>query len=154
MNTKIIFKKGFTIIELLLVLGIMSILTTILLNSFVSFGREQGLSKDASLVIEVLRQAQSNTLNSKNSNQFGVHFSTNSLILFTGSVYSPGASTNEIYNFNADIRLSSAVLNGGGVDVVFAKLSGGTDNDGTITLVSQSTGATKVIRVYKTGLIE
>lgn len=148
------YKKGFTLLELALVLGIIAILLVVLFTTFASFGKQQGLVKDNALIIEVLRQAQSNTLNSKNSNQFGVHFGSTSIVLFTGSTYSAGASTNETYNLSGGVNISNISLNGGGSDLVFSKLSGGTENNGTITITEQSTGQNRSVIIYKTGLIE
>ena len=145
---------GFTLIEILIVLGIMTLILGILLSTFVNFKNKEALEKDTILVAEVLRQAKHLTFNSKNSNQYGVHFNLNSIVLFVGPTYSAGSPTNEVYNFNPDIILYNTNITGGGSDIVFKKLTGDTNNNGTITLKSKIASTTKSISIYSTGLIE
>ena len=154
MNNSINLKKGFTLPELVVVITILAILSLISISVFKNFRDQEALTKDNGLIVEVLRQAKSLTLNSKSSNQYGVHFGTNSVVLFICPTYSSSASTNLVYNLNPDVRISNISLSGGGSDLLFQKLSGETVNNGTITLTSVSAGTTKVITIYKTGLVE
>jgi prepilin-type N-terminal cleavage/methylation domain-containing protein len=147
-------KKGFSLAELLVVLGIATFLFSITLSFFVGFKNRETLEKDSSLVLEVLRQAKHSTINSKDSNQFGVHFDSNGVVYFVGPVYSALDSTNQIYNFSSDVTVFSTSLNGGGSDILFNKVTGDTNNNGMIILRSQIASTTKSITIYKTGLIE
>lgn len=145
---------GFSIVEILIVIGILAVILSITVGVFVQFKNREALDKDIELVKEVLSQAKHLTLNSKDSNQFGVHFNSNSVVIFIGPVYLFSSSTNQVYNFNSDVVLYGTSLNGGGVDILFKKLSGSTDNDGIITLKSNNASTTKSLTVYKTGIVQ
>lgn len=145
---------GFTLVEFLMVLAIMLVLFTILIGTFVSFRNRESLDKDMSLVIETIRQAKHLTLNSKSGNQYGVYIGNDDITLFIGPTYTAGLSTNQVISFNTDVDLYSISLNGGGNIILFKKLTGETDNNGTIILKSKIASTTKNIVVYKTGLVE
>ena len=147
-------KNGFTLMELVVVLGIIGFLISITFSIFSSFKNNESLNVSSGLVVEVLRQAKHSTIDSKNSNQYGVHFDSDSIVLYVGPVYSAVSPTNQIYRFSSDISVYSTNLNGSGNDVLFNKVTGDTNNNGTITLRSQTASTTKTITIYKTGLIE
>ena len=150
---KIFLNRGFTLTEILIVIGIALVLTTIVVSVFTNIKNNQTLDKDSGLVIEVIRQAKSLTLNSKNSSQYGVHFESGSVTIFTGTTYSAGSSSNLVHSLSSGNSATTS-LSGGGRDIVFKRLSGETDNNGTIILSSQFSTTTKIITVYKTGLVE
>lgn len=154
MKTKISNTLGFTVIEILVVVGILAVLTAIVFATFVQFRKHQALEKDTELIVEVLSQAHAQTLSSQNSSQYGVHFSASQITLFAGNVYSAGASTNQNYSINSLDTILTISLNGGGADVVFNRLSGESSQYGTITVSSPSTSRTKTVTIYKTGVIE
>ena len=83
-----------------------------------------------------------------------MHIGSTKITLFTGSVYSVGASTNQDFNLNSRDSIITISLTGGGSDVVFVRLSGETSQNGTITLSSSALSQTKTITVYKTGVVE
>jgi type II secretory pathway pseudopilin PulG len=152
MKLKKFFNNGFTVTETLIVIAIMIVLITVTLAVFSSFKNYEALNKDAQMVIETIRQAKNLTLNSKNSSQYGVHFESGSLTLFVGSTYTAGTTTNQVYSFNPSVTATTSLS--GGVNIVFKRLTGETDNNGTITLSSAFSTTTKTITVYKTGLAE
>lgn len=153
MNSKSNHDRGFTLIEILIALGIGLVLTTVVLSVFMNFRSYQALDKDVGLIVEVIRQAKSLTLNSKNSSQYGVHFESGSITIFTGASYSSTSPTNLVHTFNSGVS-ATTTLTGSVRDIVFKRLSGETDNNGTIVLSSQFSTTTKTITVYKTGLVE
>ncbi len=146
--------QGFSIIEILIVLGIMAILTGITFSVFSSVKKAQALEKDRDSIIEVLRQARSQTLSSKNASQYGVHITSSQITLFTGTSYSVGNSSNQDFILQGSDTIVTISLTGGGSDVVFNRLTGETNQNGTITISSPSTSQTKTVTIYKTGLVE
>jgi prepilin-type N-terminal cleavage/methylation domain-containing protein len=145
---------GFTLVEFLVVLAIITLITGIIASVFVSFRNQQALGKDVEMVIEVLRQARSQTLTSQNSSQYGVHFSSSGVTLFTGASYSAGNVTNQNYFLTSSDTIVTINLAGGGSNLVFQRLSGETSQNGSVVLTSLATSKTKTVTIYKTGLIE
>jgi prepilin-type N-terminal cleavage/methylation domain-containing protein len=149
-----LYKKGFTLIEALIVIAILGVMVSVSVVAFKTFKTSQGLDKDTELVIETLQQARTQTLSSQNASQYGVHFASSTVTLFTGNSYSAVASTNLVYPFYSADTVLSTSLAGGGADVVFARLTGETTQNGTITIASSATTTYRTVTIYKTGLVE
>jgi len=147
-------KKGFTTLEILIVLSIMSILTAIVFSAFINVRKNQALAIDTSTIVEVLRQARSQTLSSYSSSRYGVRLSSVKVTLFAGSSYNPNDSANKDFILNSSDTILTITLVGGGSDVLFDRLTGETSQNGTVVLSSPSTGETKTVTIYKTGLVE
>jgi prepilin-type N-terminal cleavage/methylation domain-containing protein len=147
-------KRGFTLIEILVVIVIMAILVTIVLSVFPKFNKSQALDKDAETIVQILRQARSQTLSSKNATQYGVHFGSSAATLFSGSTYSSSASDNQVFTLQTSDLIVSTGLTGGGSDVIFIRLSGETSQYGTITVSSPTLSTTRTVTIYKTGVIQ
>jgi len=153
-KTKTGLSKGFTLLEVLVVLAIIGLLVVILTTSFNSFNKNQSLQKDTENIVAVLKQARNQTLASKNSNSYGVHFASSTITLFVGNVYDQNSLTNEITYLNQNNLISGLSLYGASTSVVFQKLTGETGQYGTINITSGGTSDTKVVTIYKTGLVE
>jgi len=54
----------------------------------------------------------------------------------------------------ASVDTMATSLAGGGNDVIFNRLSGETGQSGTITVYSSATGGTKIVTIYKTGVVQ
>lgn len=145
-------KKGFTLIEILIVISIAAIISSIIMGYFINFKKSESLSLDTDTIVSILRQARSQTLSSKNASQYGVHFSGSNIIIFTGSEYLENNPDN--VEFHLGLIDASFVLNlsGGSNNVVFERMTGETLNFGTVSILSGD--QTKNITIYKTGIIE
>ena len=148
------FQKGFTLLELSIVLAILTVLLVIVLSTFISFRKNQALQNDTDTIVEVLSQARSQTLLSQNSSQYGVHLTSSKATLFVGTVYDSSSSSNKDFNLTPTDTIVTISLTGGGVDVIFDKLSGQTSQSGTIVISSPSTSRIKTVTIYKTGIVE
>ncbi|MBA3550755.1 prepilin-type N-terminal cleavage/methylation domain-containing protein [Patescibacteria group bacterium] len=147
-------KKGFTLIEILIVISIIGIISTILMTSFSLFNKSEALDKDTDAVVESLEGARSLTLSSQNASQYGVHFGTSKITIFTGTSYTESASTNRDVVLSPTDTILTISLTGGGSDVVFKRLTGETTQNGTVIISSPSTSKTRTVTIYKTGVIE
>jgi prepilin-type N-terminal cleavage/methylation domain-containing protein len=152
MKSKI--QRGFTVIELLVSLGIIIVLSAVIITTFIQFKKNQALSKDTETVVEVLSQARNQTLSSKNSSAYGVHFASNKITLFTGNAYSVSDPANQDFNLNSTDTVLTISLTGSGTDVVFNRLTGETSQDGTVIISSPGLSQSKTVTIYKTGVIE
>jgi prepilin-type N-terminal cleavage/methylation domain-containing protein len=148
-------QKGFTLIEILIAIAILVLLTYVIIGAFFSFNRNQALDKDVSKVTLALEEARQFTLFSKESSQYGIHFDPTEVILFKGSTYSSGDPENVSTKLNSLINISTINLLGGGNEVIFERLTGETNQSGTITLEDNNTPPKiKTITIEGTGLIK
>lgn len=147
--------KGFTIIEVVIVIVILAVLTAMAITSFSGFRQNQLLNSDVNKAISVINEARSKTLSSQDFSQYGVHFEASQIVVFKGATYVASSPDNATSTLSSFIEISGISLNGGGSDVVFQKLTGKTDNYGTITFrVKANTGKTKMISIKSTGITD
>jgi len=151
---KFLFKKGFSLVEVLVVLAIMGIVASIVLAGFNSFSKSKSVSIGAETITAILRQARNETLTSKDSLAYGVNFGTNKITIFVAPTYSEGVVTNRDFTLNNNNTNLTVSLSGGGTAVVFSKLNGETTQNGTITVSVPGVSNTKTVTIYKTGLVE
>lgn len=146
--------RGYTILELLIVIAILTTLATLVFLSFGPFRQTTQLSAAVEDAVSLLVEARSKTLSSDGGSQYGVHFEIGKVVFFVGTTYVSGNPQNKEILLPGDIEISAILLSGGGVNVVFKRLTGATDQDGSITMRSKSnTNRTKIIRVEKTGAL-
>lgn len=153
LNTRRIAQKGFTALELLIVIAIMGVILATILPSFTNFRRSSLLNTESQELISIINRARILSISSKYDNQFGVHFESGKVVLFQGDTYSPGATTNEEHVFNTALTLSPIVINGGGSDLLFEKITGATSQNATITLLVIGTTSSTTVLVLQTGII-
>lgn len=148
-------KKGFTAIEILIVISAILVISLVTFQSFRNLNNFHILEKEALQVASVLHQAQELTLASKNSNQYGVHFAPSQVTIFQGTSYISGDASNVVVDINSAVTISSIALTGGGPDIIFNRLTGTTNQWGTttLTLVSSSTSALRVV-TYPSGVVD
>lgn len=141
-------------VEILISILILGILLTVTFFSLNSFRKAQALAASEGDMISVLEKAHENTLASINSTNYGVHFTSTQMTLFTGSTYASGTSTNVVTTFDSNVTLSGITLTGGGADVIFDRLVGTTSDYGTLVVsVAGNNSQAKTITITKTGLV-
>ena len=146
---------GFTLAETMMVVAIAVVVSAIVFFSFSAYGSTEAISKDQGRVVSVLEKARAMTLDSVNSSQYGVHFGTSTVTIFTGVTYNASDPSNIVTTLNSKVQVQNKVLNGGGSDIIFNRLSGETNQFGTTTLsLVSATTTTRSITVYGTGLIQ
>ncbi|MBI2120991.1 MAG: type II secretion system protein [Parcubacteria group bacterium] len=130
-HKKHIVSNGLTLIELLAVIAISVLLLLLTVNFFSSFRNSQVLQGETSQALSVINKARSNTLNSKADFEYGVRVNADRLILFQGSVFASSTPTNEEYVLHSAVQIGSITLGGGGLDIIFDRLTGETANNGS-----------------------
>jgi prepilin-type N-terminal cleavage/methylation domain-containing protein len=145
------FKKGVSVIEVIVSLAILVILLAVTLPSFNTMRKNQVLKAAASEIFSALDKARSQTLSSISSSEYGVHFETSKIVIFKGTTYSSSDATNEEVLLTTPATITSISLTGGASDLYFNRLSGSPNKSGTITITNSST--TKVITISATGAV-
>jgi prepilin-type N-terminal cleavage/methylation domain-containing protein len=144
--------KGFTLVEMLIVLAIVGVLSALFTLSFSTFRNSQTLKNSMDSALALLYEARGDTLAGLNNTQYSVRFETNQMVFFTGTTYNSGTSTNRIVAYDTGVSASSISLSGGASAVSFTQISGAANPYGTITLVAQN-GATKSITIGVSGSV-
>jgi prepilin-type N-terminal cleavage/methylation domain-containing protein len=148
-------RKGFTMLEMLMVIAIMALAIIIVSLPFGNLNSTQALEKSASLAISVLDEARSMTLSAVDDAQYGVRLESDSLILFKGASYSASDPENVVTPLNVMVGLRDISLTGGGVSIIFNRLTGNTAQTGTFELYLHSDTTTyRTISVSGTGIAE
>ncbi len=150
--------KSFTLIEIVVIIGILVILMAIAFSGFDIFRKEIVLKNNTEEIINAVRFAQSKTLASEGAGQWGVFFDVsvfpNQYTLFKGVNYSSrDNSFDEIHKISEAVEIYEINLAGGN-EVVFEKLSGATSQAGTISLrLKDDLTKTQTIYIENSGLI-
>lgn len=152
-NYKFIF--GFGLLELLISISIIGVLSLIGLWYFTRATNMEALKKDAQGIIAIINEARTSSLASKNALKYGVHLEEFQTVLFEGDTYINGAVSNKYQLFNQRVHKSSHSLGGGGDDIVFSRLTGETNNFGTINiaLINDSMSST-TISINQSGVVQ
>jgi len=140
--------RGFTFVEILAVLAIITSLTTVVILSFNSLGGRQSLDKTSISVISILNEARSMAMSSKDFSNYGVRISTGSIISFKNNY----GNENRVFELPNLVNISDINISS---DIIFNKLSGDTNATGTFSVFLKKNPLKKVvIRISNTGLVE
>ena len=135
-----ISKKGFTALEILIVVAILTLLGAMSLVSFTNSRRVQDLVTSGSDVLSILRLAQAKALAGEAGDQWGVRLEQSQYILFRGAAYA-GSPTATAYALPGTIEIVDIALAGGGQEVVFRRLDGATAQAGTLNVRVQGSAS-------------
>ena len=142
--------KAFTLLELLITLGITATLATIGVSFYLNQQKDKLLDTTVNEIVNFLHYAQQKAVNQEESQNWGVRFSNTSsdfYALFSGEEYS---EPKEIYYLPKGITFVQPSENEN-LDIYFYKLLG-TSNGGTI-IVQGYFNRYVIIRILSSGLI-
>jgi len=144
---------GFTLVELIISMGIIAILAVVSGISFVRYRSQQELSDEGKTIVTVLRNAQDRSIAQESGGPWGVHFvndDTDYYELFSGSSY-PGTTVSRV-NLSSDAQFDNPVTSS---TVFFTAVTGLPDASSTIkiSLVSDST-TSSTINISTAGKIQ
>jgi prepilin-type N-terminal cleavage/methylation domain-containing protein len=155
-------KRGFTLIEVLVVIGLITIIASIGLFVSIDTYHDSTFHNSRDLLVSALQHARALAVNNvcvgtcTDGKPHGVHivFDTGSnvskFIVFQGTVYNP-ADTNNI-SFEIKKNVSATFRATGITDVYFTELSGNPNTTGNINL-SDNLGENSVITIGSEGQI-
>lgn len=149
-------KKGFTLLELLIVIAILSLLSVAGVASYRSFGKNIQVGGITRTMAADIRQAQAKAMVGEGGFKWGVHF------VNSANDYYEIFSTPDVYSNGSRITISTTTLpssiifsdpsSGNTKDVIFNKISGTITTATSTTLVSEN--LTKTINISAIGTID
>lgn len=148
------YQKGMTLLEIVVVVSIFGILVSVVLPQLSRMKENQVIKNTTGDIVSALHNAQSQSLASVNSLEYGVHFQSDKVIVFKGETFSSGAQDNVVLNITSPSSISNVTLAGVSStsgDIYFQHLSGAPSKIGTVTI--STTSISKIITISATGAV-
>lgn len=153
-------KKGFTTVELLIVMSILVMLVSVSLPLSSNFQTKSALNESSSLVVQMLRTANIRAMSAIDNANHGVYFEINPtsfdrVILYEGDSYATrNLDYDRIQNIDNALYFLNSNFNeiNGSVDINFSKDNGLPNNIGELTLLHLTNGQ-KNIQVNSQGAV-
>ena len=129
--------SGFSLIELLTVLGLATLFLTMSVGVYFSFRQRNQIDIESQKVASALRLAQNKTLAAQNFETHGIHFDSavETYTFFEGATFDSMDPDNEVVPLENNTEFSNIQLADGGVDVIFDRVSGRTTQYGFVEIV-------------------
>jgi prepilin-type N-terminal cleavage/methylation domain-containing protein len=137
-------KKGYTLAETLVVMGIILVLALISVTSFVNRRSRSQLASTASTMAGLLREAQSRSVSQSSSTAWGVHFENSATMPFFALFASPYSSSAHAgyYPLPASVGYATSSVGAGSyAEVVFTQISGAATGSSSISIYLRQGGA-------------
>jgi len=145
--------RGFSALEILIVVGIITIIVWVVGGPLLKFRDHQVLVASGEQVVNALREARAQTLNSKNDRRYGVHIEKTRFVVFENT-WMDGAATNKVTTFDSGVVATTTILIGGGRELLFDRLTGNPSQSGTIVLeLKRDSSAQKIVTISPTGTV-
>ena len=146
----VVNKKGFTIIEMVVVLGILLSSSLVLLPIGIGQLQRNKVDSAAKDIASRIFLYQQNASAGLSDESYGISFSTNSYTLYTGDSLASAVNSTQI-DLTSNLSFSNISIVGGGNEMHFNKNTFKPVNAGTIT-ISDSLNAYTIV-VNQEGLI-
>lgn len=156
--SKTSYQRGFTVIEIMLVMAIAAVLVGLSTVSLFNFQRKSNLTATANTFIADLKDQQTKAMSGATegdtaNNTYGVNLTSNSYILFKNT-YSSSASTNFTIALPETVQMTTAFPN---AQIIFERgsgeISGYTNGSASVTLQDRNSGEQRVIQLNKYGVV-
>ena len=152
-------KRGVTLIEVLVVIGILLTLIGIASISFLPFRSKSTLDTAVTTLISDTKSQQikavaGDTEGRSTSDNYGVHFETNSYTLFHGSIFNPSDTSNFTVALNDGIQIESTFPSS---QIIFSIKSGEvisfSETQNSVTLEDTVEGSSKTVNINRYGVV-
>lgn len=140
-------ERGFTLIEMLLSVGIIALLAGMSLPLYQSFDTRNELDITAQSLASALRRSQVYARGANDDSQWGVRIQSGAITLFKGASF---AGRDATYDEVTVVSPSTAVS--GMSEVLFVKLSGAPNTTGSVTLTNVN-NETRTVTINAKGMV-
>jgi prepilin-type N-terminal cleavage/methylation domain-containing protein len=133
-------RRGFSMIEILLVLGITAVLATAAAINLQGRKSSAELTTTAGNIVSLLREAQSRSMSQASSTAWGVHFEngTSSFYALFSGTYST-SSREAVYSLPAALQyVTSTVASSRYIEMTFAQISGLASGSSSVAIARKS----------------
>lgn len=141
-------QQGFTLVELLLSVAIITTLTGLSLPVLESFVRRNDLDLTAQSFVSGIRRASMYARGSQGDSTWGVKFASTGMTIFRGTSYATRSTT-----YDETIPLPGSVSTSSTSEIVFSKLTA-TPSAGATILLTGTTNDTRTITVNAEGMVD
>lgn len=141
-------QPGFTLLEVLLSVGIIILLAGLSAPVYMSFSNRNDLDIATQSLAETLRRAETYARGVKADDQWGVAVHSGGITLYKGASYAARDTS-----YDEDTSVSSALTFGGLSEVVFAKLDAAPSATGDITITQPNTNDSKTVSINAKGMV-
>ena len=145
--------KGFTVVELLIVMGILLFISALSFPLYNNWLPRTVLSSVQAELLQSLREVQASSRGGENQSRFGLYFdSNNNYTVYQGNDYaSRDPSYDRIINLENNIAFD---LSWAGTELNFATSTGLPSATGTISIVNSLSDESKIILINRYGIIK
>ncbi len=119
------YKKGITLIEVIIAIGLIGLMGSLIGNSHMSEYQQYSFTDERSAFVSNMQKARSRAMHSiclgsecTERLPHGIHIEENFYVIFEGELYTEDNPQNEKVNFHTETRVT------GPVDIIFSPLSG------------------------------
>lgn len=139
--------KGFTVIEILLVIAIAVVLFALVFPLGINFYRDWQLQNTTQQILQTLRKAQGRAMASELDSSFGIYIQERSYVLFKGDSFENRENQlDEVFDLPLSIVIDSSPK-----EIVFSKLRG--EPKGEEEIIINSDSQREIIKINEAGRI-
>lgn len=147
-------KRGFTLVEVVIVLALFLVLAVAAVPIFSNFQTSTQIGQFSNQILQTLRSAREYSVARYQDSAYGIYFDTTNIgskrfTLYQGATYaSRNASFDRVFILDRSLLLTTTLT---GNEINFAKGTGLPSTTGTVTVATPG-GTTKVITINSYGL--
>lgn len=136
------FARGFTVLELLLVIVIISFLSLMTVSFYSRFINQNAASNTVDQLVGSLRKAQTYAMAGRQNNNWGVYYGNSQIVLFAGNTYA-----GRVTGFDESFDVPSSVAVSGFTQMYYSRITGLPSASQLITVSSGNTSKTVTVNL-------